>query len=125
MTVTSRLAAYKISDFDPHWPEPVGWRILIKVRDIPVMSKGGIYFPDDTKAGMRAVGMVGLVVAVGPLAYVREDMREAGPWVKPGDWVLYGKYSGLRMTCKGVEIRMMNDDEILGIVPDPDKLESA
>ena len=125
MTVTSRLHAYKVNDFDPAYPEPTGWRVLVKVKDIPATSKGGIYFHESTKEGMRAVGMIGRVLAVGPLAYVREDMKDAGPWVKPGDWVLYGKYSGLRMTCKGHELRLMNDDEILGLVPDPEEIKDA
>lgn len=125
MTVVSRKHALKDDEFDPAYPEPTGWRVLIKAKEVPVASKGGIYFPDASRTDMKAVGMIGKVVAVGPLAYGRDDMRHAGPWVQPGDWVLYGKYAGLRMTCKGHEIRMMNDDEILGLVPDPEKITGA
>lgn len=117
-------AALHPTEFDPDYPEPVGWRILVKIKDMPEKSRGGIFFPDTVKDAQRALGVTGLLIAVGPRAYTREDMG-GYPWCKPGDWVLIGKYAGVRMLCKGHEIRMMNDDEVLGLVPAPEEISNV
>jgi hypothetical protein len=45
-----------------------------------------------------------------------------GPWCKPGDWVLIGRYSGSRIQIEGGEIKLLNDDEIIATVPDPEAI---
>ena len=40
------------------------------------------------------------------------------PWCKLGDYVMFGKYAGHRFKYGQAELRIMNDDEILGVVPD-------
>jgi co-chaperonin GroES (HSP10) len=39
-----------------------------------------------------------------------------------GDWVIFGRYAGSRIQIDGGEIRLLNDDEILGIVNDPEDI---
>ena len=39
-----------------------------------------------------------------------------------GDWVLTGKYIGLKFRYEGQEYAMINDDEVLAVVPNPDKI---
>jgi co-chaperonin GroES (HSP10) len=62
---------------------------------------------------------VGYVLKLGPLAYADESKFPDGAWCKPGDWVVFGRYAGSRIQIEGGEIRLLNDDEILGIVSDP------
>ena len=38
------------------------------------------------------------------------------------DWVIFARYAGSRMEIDGGEIRMLNDDEILGTIGDPKDL---
>jgi co-chaperonin GroES (HSP10) len=59
---------------------------------------------------------------VGPLAYRDEDKFPTGPWCKEGDWVIFARYAGARLDIDGGEIRILNDDEIVGIVNDPEDI---
>jgi co-chaperonin GroES (HSP10) len=109
-------------------PTPTGWRILIMPYTPPKVSKGGIELPDEVHERERLAINVGLVMAVGPLAY--KDRSKFGnpdesigvPWCKEKDWVLFGKYAGSRFKIDGGELRLLNDDEILAVIEDPSHL---
>ena len=57
----------------------------------------------------------GEVVAVGEGKY-REDGTRQTLDVKPGDRVLFGKYSGSEVKLDDQEFLIMREDEILGII---------
>jgi co-chaperonin GroES (HSP10) len=38
------------------------------------------------------------------------------------DWVLTGKYVGLKFKYEGEDYSIINDDEVIALVPDPDKI---
>ena len=42
--------------------------------------------------------------------------------VQKGDWVLTGKYVGLKFVYEKETYAIINDDEVIGIVPDPTKI---
>jgi co-chaperonin GroES (HSP10) len=89
----------------------------------PKVSKGGIEIPDEVHERERLAVNVGLVMAVGPLAYKDEQkFGGQGSWCKEKDWVLFGKYAGSRLKIDGGELRLLNDDEILAVVEDPSHL---
>ena len=69
----------------------------------------------------RAAVQVGYVLKMGPLCYKDEERYPTGPWCKPKDWVIFARYTG-RMEIEGGEIRMLNDDEVLGTIDDPKDL---
>jgi co-chaperonin GroES (HSP10) len=48
--------------------------------------------------------------------------KSASIWCKKGDWVLTGKYVGLKFKYEGEEYSIINDDEVVAIVPDPAKI---
>ena len=48
--------------------------------------------------------------------------KSATIWCKKGDWVLTGKYVGLKFKYEGEEYSIINDDEVVAIVPDPEKI---
>jgi chaperonin GroES len=59
--------------------------------------------------------MQGEVVAVGPGA--RDDAGKVVPLdVKPGDRVLFGKWSGTEVKIDGQELLIMKESDILGII---------
>jgi len=104
-------------------PVPTGWRILIMPYTPPKVTKGGIEIPDEVLDRERLAINVGLVMAVGPLAYKDENkFGNEPPWCKKSDWVMFGKYAGSRFSIDGGELRLLNDDEVLAVVEDPSHL---
>ena len=100
-------------------PKPTGWRILIMPYNPPKKTAGGVELPDEVHERERLATVVGLVMAVGPAAYKDESKFPEGPWCKEQDWVLFGRYAGSRFKIEGGELRLLNDDEILGVIDDP------
>ena len=103
-------------------PDPTGWRILVMPFRVKEKSEGGIIIAQETLDRARAAVQVGYVLKMGPLCYKDEDKYPTGPWCKPKDWVIFARYAGSRMEIEGGEIRMLNDDEILGTIDDPKDL---
>jgi len=99
-------------------PKPSGFRILIKSREILEKTKGGIILTDDTKDLAKHACVVSQVVSMGDECYHDKETK----WCAKGDWVLTGKYIGLKFKYDGEEYAMINDDEVLAIVPDPEKI---
>ena len=56
---------------------------------------------------------------MGPLAYQDREKFATGPWCKKGDWVIFARYAGSRLPIEGGEVRLLNDDEVLGTIKDP------
>ena len=44
------------------------------------------------------------------------------PWCKVGDWVMFARYAGARLPIEGGEVRILNDDEVLGTIGDPESV---
>ena len=98
------------------YPKPTGHRILIKTLDVANKTNMGIYLPSKSVEDHRAIASIGKVIELGKDAYKRDDMSE--PWCKVDDYVMLGKYAGHRFKFGQAELSIMNDDEILGVVPD-------
>ena len=54
--------------------------------------------------------------------YRQEKFGETGAWCKEQDWVIFGRYAGSRFKIEGGEVRILNDDEILATVKDPEDI---
>ena len=90
---------------------PLGDRVLVKRVEEETKTRGGIIIPDTAKEKP----MRGEVLAVGPGA--RDDKGElVVPDVKPGDRVLFGKWSGTEVRVDGEDLLIMKESDILGIV---------
>ena len=70
----------------------------------------------------RIATIVGLVVRLGPDAYSDKEKFPEGPWCKEGDWVIFGRYAGARFNIEGGDMRLLNDDEILATVNNPEDI---
>ena len=103
-------------------PDPTGWRILVMPFRVKEKSEGGIIIAQETLDRARAAVQVGYVLKMGPLCYRGEDKYPTGPWCKEKDWVIFARYAGSRMEIEGGEIRMLNDDEILGTIDNPEDI---
>ena len=102
-------------------PRPTGYRILILPFTIS-RKQGGIILTKQTVEKERLSTVVGHVVALGPDAYADTIKFPEGPWCKKGDWVVFGRYAGARFQIEGGDMRLLNDDEILAVVDDPEAI---
>ena len=107
-------------------PEPVGWRILVLPYKGKGVTEGGIQLLESTMDKENLATSVCYVIKLGPLAY-QDDSKFGGiPWCKKGDWVLIGRYAGARFALEDDhEVRIINDDEVIGTIFDPNDIKSA
>ncbi len=103
-------------------PNPTGYRLLILPFSPPEKTKGGILMAKQTLDKERIATVVGLVVRKGPDAYSDPDKFPDGPWCEEGDWVIFGRYAGARFNIDGGDMRLLNDDEILATVNNPEDI---
>jgi chaperonin GroES len=101
-------------------PKPTGWRLLVLPYKRKEKTKGGIILTDQSLEESQIASSIGLVLKVGPDAYKDKERFPNGAWCKEKDWVIFGKYAGSRIRIEGGEVRLMNDDEILGVIEDPE-----
>jgi chaperonin GroES len=90
---------------------PLYDRVIVKRVSEEEKSRGGIIIPDTAKEKP----FEGKVVAVGN-GKLLDDGTTRPPQVKPGDLVLFGKYSGTEVKLDGEEHLIVREDEILGVI---------
>jgi len=103
-------------------PVPSGWRLLVLPFSPREKTKGGILIAQESLDKLRIATNCGYVVSMGPLAYHDKEKFPTGPWCKKGDWVIFARYAGSRLPIEGGEVRILNDDEILGTLKDPESV---
>ena len=103
-------------------PDPTGWRILVLPYKGQGKTKGGIILSDTTIEERGFTTVTALVLKVGPDAYRDTERFPNGPWCKKGDWIIFGRYAGSRFGIEGGEVRILNDDEIIAVVKDPEDI---
>ena len=90
---------------------PLHDRVLVRRVSAEEKTAGGIIIPDTAKEKP----MEGEVVAVGDGA--RDDKGVVIPLdVKPGDRILFGKWSGTEIKIDGEELLIMKESDVMGIV---------
>src|SRR5262249_27871285 len=91
---------------------PLHDRVLVKrVESDGERTSGGLYIPDSAKEKPQQAEV--LAVGNGKLLDTGE---RAKPEVKPGDRILFGKYSGSDIKVGGEECLILREDEILGVL---------
>ncbi len=93
--------------------KPLQDRILVKRIEEEEKTKGGIIIPDAAKEKPQE----GKVVAVGD-GKTLESGQKAPLTVKPGDKILFGKYSGTEIKVDGEEHLILREDDVLAIIED-------
>ncbi len=90
---------------------PLHDRVLVRRVESDEKTAGGLIIPDSAKEKPAE----GEVISVGEGA--RKDSGELiAPAVKPGDKVLFGKWSGTEITIDGEELLIMKEADIMGIL---------
>jgi len=104
-------------------PEPTGYRLLILPFTQKAVTKGGIHLAESYVEKERLGTNVGFVVSLGPDAYKDKNKFPNGAWCQARDWVIFGRYAGARIKIDGGDLRLINDDEILAVVNNPEDVE--
>ncbi|MBD0415582.1 co-chaperone GroES [Oryzicola mucosus] len=90
---------------------PLHDRVVIRRADSDIKSKGGIIIPDTAKEKPQQ----GEVIAVGPGS--RDESGTLAPLdVRPGDMILFGKWSGTEIKIDGEDLLIMKETDIMGVV---------
>lgn len=103
-------------------PSPTGWRILVLPYAGPKKTKGGIILTDTASETIQMTTVCAYVLKVGDLAYKDKEKFPDGPWCQKGDWVIFGRYAGSRFKIDGGEVRILNDDEIIAKIQNPEDI---
>ena len=103
-------------------PKPTGWRLLILPYRGKGKTGGGVFLPDQTIERESVATVCGYVLVVGSLAYKDEEKFPTGAWCAEKDWVIFGRYAGARFKIDGGEVRILNDDEVIAVIQDPEDI---
>ena len=103
-------------------PTPTGWRILILPYRGKGKTEGGVILPDQAVEEQTVSTQVGYVLKVGPLAYQDPEKFPTGPWCAEKDWIMFARYAGSRFKIDGGEVRLLNDDEVLAKILEPEDI---
>jgi chaperonin GroES len=90
---------------------PLHDRVLVRRLEEETRTPGGIIIPDTAKEKP----MEGEIMAAGPGAR-GEDGKLHPLDVKPGDRVLFGKWSGTEVKIDGEELMIMKESDIMGVI---------
>ena len=100
---------------------PLGYKVLIKVKELEEKTKGGIIIPKSSIEKEEEAHQFVEIIDYGPAAFTTGAGDLANEWdiiPKVGDTALINKYSGIRFEKEGMEgkYRLVNDKEILAIL---------
>ena len=98
---------------------PLGYKVLIKIKELEEKTKGGIIIPISEKE--EEAHQFVEIVDYGPAAFTTGAGDLPNEWdIRPstGDVALINKYSGIRFEKEDMEgkYRLVNDKEILAIL---------
>ena len=91
--------------------QPLGDRVLVKPVEAKETKRGGIIIPDSAKEKPQE----GVIAACGK-GKTTDEGKVIALDVKPGDKILYGKYSGSEIKLDDEDYLIMHQDDILGIL---------
>ncbi len=99
---------------------PLHDRIVIKRIEAEAKSAGGILIPDSAQEKPQQ----GEVIAVGPGG--RDESGKLIPIdVRPGDRVLFGKWSGTEVKIDDVEYLIMKESDVMGVLAETEARKKA
>ena len=90
---------------------PLHDRVVVRRLDQTQKTAGGIIIPDTA----QEKPMEGEVIAVGP-GTRGDDGKLNALDVKTGDKILFGKWSGTEVKIDGVELLIMKEADIMGVI---------
>ena len=99
---------------------PLHDRVVVRRIEEDTKTAGGIIIPDTAKEKP----VQGEVIAVGPGG--RDDSGKVIPLdLKPGDRVLFGKWSGTEVKIDGEDLVIMKESDIFGVIEGKSNVKAA
>ncbi len=86
--------------------KPLADRVLVEPASAETKTASGIIIPDTAQEKPQK----GTVIAIG------KGTKDNPITVKPGDLVLYGKYSGNELNYNGIDYLIMKEADILAVI---------
>jgi len=102
-TATASKASLKL--------RPIGDKVIAERIGSVEKTKTGLYLPDTAQEKPQE----GKVIAVGSGRTLKNG-KVVPPAVKPGDRIIFGKYSGSEIKVDDKEYVFLSEDDILAIV---------
>lgn len=97
--------------------------VLVATYIRPEKTSGGLYLPDSAKEEDIYQGKVGLVLKLGPTAFVDQEENRFGDLsAKLHDWCVYRVGDAWDLTIRGVHCRLIRDSNIRLVVNDPEEI---
>jgi chaperonin GroES len=94
---------------NPGGVHPLEDRVMVRPDEAETITAGGIVLPDTAQEAPTR----GKVIAVGP-GKLNKVGKRIPTSVKPGDTVIYGKYSGSDIKTGGQEYKILRESDLLG-----------
>lgn len=91
---------------------PLNDKVIVQRDEADERTESGLYLPEKAKDKPRS----GVVAAVGPGKVNEETGERIAPTVKKGDRVLFTSYAGTEIKLDGVDLLIMDEDDILAVV---------
>jgi chaperonin GroES len=90
---------------------PLHDRVVVRRIESEAKSAGGIIIPDTAQEKPQE----GEIIAAGPGA--RDEAGKLVPLdVKPGDRILFGKWSGTEVKIDGEDLLIMKESDVMGVI---------
>jgi co-chaperonin GroES (HSP10) len=100
--------------------EVMGDRVLVGIFMRPEKTRGGIIRPDINKEEDVWQGKVGLVLKLGPNAFVDPDDGSLyAQRVRVGDWIVFKVGDGWQLQVNKMPCRMIKDTNFIAMIEDP------
>lgn len=107
-------------DWEAQLPKPTGYRLLIALPDVDEYYQGSnLLKTSDVMHKEYIMSIMGIVIDMGEGAYADKERFPEGAWCKEGDYVMFRMNTGTRFKVNGKEFRLMNDDSVEAVIPDP------
>lgn len=89
--------------------EPVGHFVLVEMKRVETKTAGGIIIPEATREKEERAAHSGKIISTGPfckkLSIAHADKT-----------AFFGRYAGMLLEHEGVEYRLIDEDEIRGVL---------
>ncbi|MDQ6826315.1 MAG: co-chaperone GroES [Candidatus Eremiobacteraeota bacterium] len=93
--------------------KPLGDRVVVEHVEQAEKTVGGVFLPDTAKEKPQE----GKVLAVGS-GRTLDNGTKLSMDVKPGDRVIYSKYSGSEVKIEGKEVLIISEKDVLAVMTD-------
>ena len=100
-------------------PDPMLWRVLIIPLSPKQVTDGGILLTSETQQNQTMINYIGRVAKLGSMAFKSHNTKAETDPPKVDDYVIFGRYSGVRIEYKGVPMVIVADDDIIAKAKDP------